>query len=92
MPASDGSPRLRVEGRITHKTVAALVDACDESGVPPLLELSQVVFAPAERLQEIVVNLLLVQLVGQLFEHEIGLLAGVFEIGGVGRGRIEIFA
>ena len=50
---------------------------------PTVHKTLQLVLVPAELLQEFAIDLLLVELVGEPLQHQVGLLASVFQIGGV---------
>src|SRR5262249_28270932 len=65
-------------GIITAGRVFALLPALDET--------LEIVAAPAEIFQQAIVDFVFVELVGKFVEHEVGLLAGVIEVGGVAFG------
>ena len=54
--------------------------------LPAVEESLHVGLGPAELVEQALVDLLALHLLGERFEHEVGLLAGVLEIGGVGIG------
>ena len=82
-------PRLRSASSSSRRPIRRLdrsaaplaLRSCQRDDKPP-----QVVLRPTQLLQQLVVDLLFLELVGQLVEHQVGLLAGILQVGRVAFG------